>query len=151
MKLMNYRTFENILLLPPHNNEKNIENNLNITTLKKLYDLNNKNIIDVGNHINNMYNEGYYIKVKHVVSGIELIYHNEPSNIFGVPANNQDRIISINKHKNIRIKNDSIVINIKGDNSLLILSIKDDYEITFIKPKIIISESDPHGEEDWNS
>lgn len=151
MNLLKYKAFEEFgpirnLLLPAH------ENNPNVTTLKKIYTLNNEKIIDVGNHINTMYKDGYYIKVKHIKSNIQLIYHNEPCNIFGVNVTNDNtRVISIGSHKDVHIKRDSIVINVKGDDSLFILSVDDDFELTFTKPKVIISDQDPLGEEDWES
>lgn len=139
--LKTYEQFApNPLLLPPHSPEKEI------IKLKELYDTSNKNIHDVVDKINEKYDKGYYMIVTHLTTGIKLIYNNEPSIIFASKGGN---MVSIGNNNNIKIPKESIIIYVKSDDSLIILSINDNYELTFIKPKIQISKEDPYGEEDW--
>lgn len=129
------------LLLPPHK-ENLEEEDKNIFFLKTLYELANYDIEKTAKRINDFCELGYYIKIKHLKSKIELIKNNEPCVITGIKSG------EISKH-GVDIKGDSIIIEIEHDKSLFVLSIEDDYQITFKKPKIVISEHDPYGEEDW--
>ena len=151
-----YKSFESGQILLPQNagddKPKIFDSGVEVSsgwrgTLKFLYTLQNNNIISVGNRVNSIISEGSYITVNHVDSGMSLISKDEPSTIFGVAGG---REISIGGYTGVRVENDSLVINIKVDNSLFILSVKDNYDIRFIKPRVIISKEDPWGEEDWN-
>jgi hypothetical protein len=107
-----------------------------------LYQMNGNDIEKTAKYINDYYSKGYYIKVKHIKTGIEIIKHNEPCNIYGALAGTVTQ-------SGFDAKQDSIVIEVLHDQSVFLLSMKDDYQITFQKPKIVISKHDPYGEEDW--
>lgn len=142
--IQKYKTFE-ALLLPAHEPE-NSDNRKTITSLQSLYKLTNNQIKEVGNKINSLLTDGTYITVKDVNLDFMLISNNEPSTIFGMTPG---VLSSIGPYKNIKVDDDSLIIYVRVDECLFILSVKDDYEITFIRPKIVVSEHDPFGEEDW--
>jgi hypothetical protein len=141
---------QKILLLPPHSssNDDEKESSKKVFFLDTLYEMSNNNIIATANKINDICkSNGFYINIKHLKTKLNIITGNEPNIIFGAEAGST---INIGGHNGIPVEEDSIIINQKGDDSLYIFSIKDNYQITFIKPKIIISEHDPYGEEDWD-
>jgi len=134
------------LALPPHKEDDEKDKTLTMT-LKQLYDLDNKDIVSVGNRMNAFLEEGSYLKVKDLKAGFYLIDQSEPLILFGLKGGNKVVFKGI---EDVAAKNDSIIIRIKSDDSLLILSTLDSYEFNFVKPKIMISSHDPYGEEDWN-
>lgn len=136
----------NVLALPPH--EENSERgNRVVMSIKSMMQLDHQDVVEVGNRINAMCKTmGAYVLVKHVDSGVFIVDQNEPCIIFGVTAG---REITIGEHRAVKVTDDSIVFNIKTDDSLFIFSTKDNYEFVFIKPKVVISQHDPYGEEDW--
>lgn len=137
-----YEEFSAPLLLPAHKEEP-ISGKMFLQTL---YEMEGENIIALGNKMRSIIDSGAYMKVKHLKSGIEFLSQNENIFIFGCMAN---REFSVGKHRDIKVKEDSIVISLQ-DGSVFVLSIKEDYQITFVKPKIVIADHDPYGEEDWN-
>lgn len=146
--LKTYEDFApNQFLLPAHEEEGGSDaGSRTVFTLKELYDLEKKNISFVANRINKICDSGAYLTVRHIKTDMKLIMHNEPRLIIGVEGS---RTISIRNYKDLKIDSDSIIVVEKTDDSLYVFSVKEDYELTFIVPKIVISKHDPYGEEDW--
>jgi hypothetical protein len=136
------------LALPPHKEEEESgEGGKTLKlTLKELYELDHKDIMAVGNRMNAFLEEGTYLKIKDLKANFYLIEQSEPLILFGIKGGNK---ITFGGQDDIPCKNDSIVIRIKSDDSILVLSASDNYEFSFVRPKIMISAQDPYGEEDW--
>jgi len=132
------------LALPAHKPRKTDKM---VVELKDLYRSEQHNILNTANGINNLIEDsGTYLKVRDIRSNIWLISQNEPFVLFGMQ---KGQSLSIGSNKDIDCKDDSIIINVRGDDSLFVLSVKDAYEFTFIRPNIVVSSHDPYGEEDW--
>jgi len=149
--LKNFKLFEqtNLLMLPPPKGYDN-NNDKIVLTLEELYKLSNRNVENIANKINSFINKGYNVKVHNTEFEFKLNSKNEPVIIFGTKGN---REISIGGYRGINIEKDSIVIFIQADKVLHIYPMHgelDNLEFTFTKPKIIISDVDPLGEEDWS-
>lgn len=147
---MNYQSYikENILYLPPHENNDKNETKV-IYSLKTLYSIEHKDIVNLSNRINSIIESGYYLKLKDNKTNIFYINQNEPLVIFGVVSR---KSFSIGSHKDINCDKDTLVILCKSDDSLFLFT-EDSFsriEAIFVKPKRIISEHDPYGEEDWD-
>jgi hypothetical protein len=138
---------ETQLLLPPHV-EKD-EGGKIIFLLSSLYAMEHKDINQMSNRINSMIEMGKYIILRDLNLDMTLINQNEPMVVFGVE---KGKDFNRSSHKGIYCSADSLIINIKSDDSLFVLGSNnfENYQITFIKPKKIISQHDPFGEEDWN-
>jgi hypothetical protein len=131
----------NPLALPPHKEENEQVESKMTFFLKTLYEMEREDIVTLANKFISWISNGYYLKVKHLDSKTELIRHNEPCEIIG--ATKGATVYGID------IPEDSIIINVKHEESMFILSVKDNYQITFVKPRVMISAHDPYGEEDW--
>jgi len=137
----------NPLALPPHipeDNEKPEGNKL-VMTLKETHELEHQDIVQTGNRINSLIEMGAYLKVKDVKANFFFINQNEPIILFGIKAG---QTFSFGK-KEVKADDDSIVIISKSEGTMFVLSVKDSFEFTYVRPKIIISQHDPYGEEDW--
>lgn len=146
MFISNYKQFEQNqpLMLPPHipYNEPN-SSILFMKDLVKLYPA--PHIL--ANKINSFCENGIYLTIEDLNSGLYLISQQEPLIIFGVE---QGREITIGPYNGVKVDEDSIVIYSKYDESIYFLSLKDDYKLTFTKPNTQKSIIDPYGEEDWD-
>jgi hypothetical protein len=152
VKLQTYEQFgPRQLTLPPHGPD-DVKNKIRypsmIVSLKSLMQLDHNDVVSVGNRVNDLcIEQGSYLTVRHNPTGMMLITHNEPANIFGVQKGKK---VSIGNHRSVEISDDSIIVHVKADDTLYVFSTKDDYEFIFIKPKIVVSSHDPYGEEDWD-
>lgn len=136
------------LALPPH--EEKEDGGRIVFLLSSLYTLDHKDINQMSNRINSMIEMGKYIILSDLDLDMTLISQNEPMVVFGVE---KGKSFNRSSHKGIYCSVDSLIINIKSDDSLFVLSSNnfENYQVTFIKPKKMISQHDPFGEEDWNN
>jgi hypothetical protein len=150
MYIASYKKFEQnqpMFLLPAHSDEGNA--NIPDRSIIKMSDLVNlyPEPHKLGNKINSYCENGIYMLIKEVNTGLDLISYQEPMIIFGVE---KGREITIGPYNGLRVDVDSIIVFVKSDESIYFLSLEDDYIFTFIKPNIRISNIDPYGEEDWS-
>ena len=114
-------------------------------TLSELYELSDKDIIELGNKINFFCTGDNFILVKHVSTGLNLLSNNESIYVFGIKKG--ENISQKLKVYNIDIEIDSLVIYKINFEELYILSVEDDYDIQFVTATTKIIEYNPRGEE----
>lgn len=114
-------------------------------TLKYLYKINNNNINDVVTNLKKMlFSDGYLSVFKSDIN-LSILNKYEPIEIIALPKGKN----TIN-NSTFDIDTDSVGLISKDDKSIYILSVLDDFDIMINYPKIVISEMDPYGEEDWS-
>jgi hypothetical protein len=114
-------------------------------TLKYLYKINNNNINDVVTNLKKLlFSDGYLSVFKSDIN-LSILNKYEPIEIMALPKGKN----TIN-NSTFDIESDSIGLISKDDKSIYILSVLDEFDIIINYPKIVISEMDPYGEEDWS-
>lgn len=114
-------------------------------TLKYLYKINNNNINDVVTNLKKLlFSDGYLSVFKSDIN-LSILNKYEPIEIIALPKGKN----TIN-NSTFDIESDSIGLISKDDKSIYILSVLDEFDIIINYPKIVISEMDPYGEEDWS-
>lgn len=114
-------------------------------TLKYLYKINNNNINDVVTNLKKLlFSDGYLSVFKSDIN-LSILNKYEPIEIIALPKGK-----NIINNSTFDIESDSIGLISKDDKSIYILSVLDEFDIIINYPKIVISEMDPYGEEDWS-
>lgn len=114
-------------------------------TLKYLYKIHNNNINDVVTNLKKLlFSDGYLSVFKSDIN-LSILNKYEPIEIMALPKGKN----TIN-NSTFDIESDSIGLISKDDKSIYILSVLDEFDIIINYPKIVISEMDPYGEEDWS-
>lgn len=153
--IKNYQTYlkEDVLALPPHRVCDEILPEINdsklVYTILQIYNMEHRDIINASNRINSILESGTYLRLKYKKHDINFIYQNEPVLVFGMKSGNS---FTKGNYSNVKCDTDSIIIYCKTNDVMFVIGVNEfkDYELIFIRPKRVVSDHDPFGEEDWN-